>query len=111
MQPREMNPRQAGRALGLGPSLLLAVTLIVLTSGGLSTARLIGSASVGLALTVLPERAARATAEPAELAEPGAALAMTEGAAVKARGPELGALAASAMARLGLGGLPPPAQA
>lgn len=111
MQPREVSPRQTGRALGLGPSLLLAVTLIVLTSGGLSTARLIGSASVGLALTVLPERAVRATAEPAETLEQGAALARSEGAAAKARGPELGALAASAMARLGLGGLPPPSLA
>jgi len=111
MQPREVNPRQTGRALGLGPSLLLAVTLIVLTSGSLSTARLIGSASVGLALTVLPERAVRVSAEPSETPEPVAALARSEGASVKARGPELGALTASAKARLGLGGLPPPARA
>lgn len=51
--------RQTGRAIGLGPSLMLVVTLIVLTSGGVNTARLIGSAGVSLAMTVLPERAVR----------------------------------------------------
>lgn len=111
MQPRETSQKQTGRALGLGPSLLLAVTLLVLTSGGLSTARLIGSASVGLALTVLPERAARAASEPMDHDEPAALLIFAEGSARQARGPAIAAVSAKTLAKLGLGGLPPPAVA
>jgi hypothetical protein len=42
---------------GLGPSLLLAVAVMVLASGSVSSARVIGSAGVGLAMTVISDRA------------------------------------------------------
>lgn len=48
---------------GLGPSLLLAVAVMVLASGGVSSARVIGSAGAGLAMTVISDRAPK-LAEP-----------------------------------------------
>ncbi len=102
------NSKPTARAMGLGPSLMLAVTLIVLTSGGMSTARMIGSAGVGLALTVLPERAARASMPTPEVGEGDSSFGSD------CRGLALACDAASGlgdvrpMARLGLIDLPPP---
>lgn len=103
------NTRAGGRAIGLGPWLMLAVTLIVLTSGGVNTARLIGSAGVGLALTVLPERAGQAKA-----CEPEVGVAQGVKRRVEVRGWFVTAsraddeLSSPLMARLGLIDLPPP---
>lgn len=100
--------RTSGRAVGLGPWLMLAVTLMVLTSGGVSTARLIGSAGVGLALTVLPERAGQPT--DSEPHGDVAVRARLRGA--DHRSPSVEAVAgvarAPTMARLGEIDLPPP---
>lgn len=88
---------------------MLAVTLIVLTSGGVNTARLIGSAGVGLALTVLPERAARAQQA---MNEPGDERDLDAiGTLVKFNGHFVAGHLGECqrMARLGLIDLPPPA--
>ncbi|MCA9272302.1 MAG: hypothetical protein KDA31_04570 [Phycisphaerales bacterium] len=109
MNTKTTSTRQTGRAIGLGPSLMLAVTLIVLTSGGVNTARLIGSAGVSLAMTVLPERAVRhqqATPDIGDVSDPNGLRrdsVVFEGVAVARSSDCL------LMARLGLIDLPPPA--
>lgn len=101
--------RQRGRAIGLGPSLMLAVTLIVLTSGGVNTARLIGSAGVGLALTVLPERAARAQQAMNDPGDERDHDALVSAGEFIDRLAEAHLGECQRMARLGLIDLPPPA--
>ncbi|MFI4894204.1 MAG: hypothetical protein ACIAQ0_12340 [Phycisphaerales bacterium JB058] len=109
MKTNATSMRQTGRAMGLGPSLMLAVTLIVLTSGGVSTARLIGSAGVSLAMTVLPERVARHQhaspdyGDETDLAASRRDAVVPEGAVVHRVGD------GERLARLGLIDLPPPA--
>jgi len=97
--------------MGLGPTLMLAVTLIVLTSGGVSTARMIGSAGVGLAMTVLPERAARASAPTPEVGEGVPSYVAGRPDLAHASGVAQGHGDVRPMARLGLIDLPPPALA
>ena len=50
--------RQSGRSIsnGIAPTLLLAVAVMVLASGGVSSARALGTAGVGLAMTVMQDR-------------------------------------------------------
>lgn len=50
--------RQTGRSIsnGIAPTLLLAVAVMVLASGGVSSARALGTAGVGLAMTVMQDR-------------------------------------------------------
>ncbi|GAB5494974.1 MAG: hypothetical protein Phyf2KO_00540 [Phycisphaerales bacterium] len=50
--------RQPGRSIsnGIAPTLLLAVAVMVLASGGVSSARALGTAGVGLAMTVMQDR-------------------------------------------------------
>ena len=95
--------------MGLGPTLMLAVTLIVLTSGGVSTARMIGSAGVGLAMTVLPERAVRASAPTPEVGEGYSSYGTECQSLALASGVAQGHGDVRPMARLGLIDLPPPA--
>ncbi|PHQ78769.1 MAG: hypothetical protein COB69_09335 [Phycisphaera sp.] len=59
MGTQSRTSRTVGRPIssGLGPSLLLAVAVMVLASGGVSSVRVLGSAGVGLAMTVISDRA------------------------------------------------------
>lgn len=86
---------------------MLAVTMIVLTSGGVSTARLIGSAGVGLALTVLPERASKAPQVMPEVGDRDGWDVLPVGAVASEDGPVPSDV--RLMASLGLIDLPPPA--
>lgn len=50
--------RQTGRSIsnGIAPTLLIAVAVMVLAGGGVSSARALGTAGVGLAMTVMQDR-------------------------------------------------------
>ena len=109
MNTKATSTRQTGRAIGLGPSLMLAVTLIVLTSGGVNTARLIGSAGVSLAMTVLPERVVRHQLATPDIGDELDLTGSRRDSAVLESVAFAGSGDCQRMARLGLIDLPPPA--
>ncbi|RNC81172.1 MAG: hypothetical protein ED559_05060 [Phycisphaera sp.] len=58
--------RQTGRSIssGIAPTLLIAVAVMVLASGGVSSARALGTAGVGLAMTVMQDRVPGSETQP-----------------------------------------------
>jgi len=102
--------RTVGRPIssGLGPSLLLAVAVMVLASGGVSSVRVIGSAGVGLAMTVISDRAI-AMSMPREQDGPEFARPVEFSKFTVDRAPVTGDALTCWMVRAGCLDLPPPA--